>query len=172
MAVDGNGSVAWEVAGHHFESLDIGHMHPDRPGMQILVDLVPPAGQKEYPIWLLHEDGELLGQFIVEYGRFHTTADWNNDGVEEIVIPFHRGLFDCSGRRIGTFAMEIQTDPYVGLPHDQGEIGGIVMRGDFTGGGRDDILITAPDRVCIFKNPGPPQARTAPLGSHGNFTLY
>lgn len=172
LALDGTGKVVWEVTGHHFESLDIGHLHPDRPGVQILVDLVPPGGQKEYPIWLLHEDGELLGEFMVDYGRFHTIVDWNNDGIEEIVIPHHRGLFDYRGQRVGTFAMEPQPDPYAGQPHDQGEIGGIVMRGDFTGHGRHDLLITAPDRVCIFQNPAPAQPPTAPPGSHPNFSLY
>ncbi|MHC4520785.1 MAG: glycosyl hydrolase, partial [Planctomycetota bacterium] len=37
--IDGNGKPLWELSGHHYESIDIGRVIPDRPGPQILVDI-------------------------------------------------------------------------------------------------------------------------------------
>ena len=174
IAVDGNGRVCWDVLGHHFESIDIGHVHPQRPGLQLLVDLVPPAaGHRNYPLWLLNEDGELLGQLLVDYGRFHTLADWNGDGLDELVVPHARGLFDWRGERMATFAIAPQADVYGGQPREQGEIGHIVLRGDMSGGGDPDLILTGPNAVYVYRNEK--RRRTTPggaLGSGTNFTLY
>ena len=173
MAVDGNGRAQWKVEGHHFESIDIGRIHPKRPGPQILVDLVAPPGVKEYPVWVLDEEGKLLGQITAEYSRFHMIVDWNGDGIEEIVLPHARGLFDCTGKRIGTFAMDAQADVFGGQPAQEGEIGNIVLRGDMDGDGVPDISITAPDALYVFRNEKGRRAKgKMPVGCGRNFTLY
>ena len=174
VAMDGTGRVCWEVTGHHFESIDIGRISPERPGLQMLVDLVPPAdGHRNYPLWVVNEDGELLGQLLVDYGRFHTLADWNGDGLDELVVPHTRGLFDCRGERIATFAMPPQADVFGGQPREQGEIGHIVLRGDMSGGGGPDLLLTGPDAVYVFRNEKRrPELPASALGTGTNFTLY
>jgi hypothetical protein len=174
MAVDGNGDVQWELAGHHFESVDIGRVCPEQSAAQILVDLVPPsAGHRNYALWVLDEDGLLLGRIAADYGRFHTLVDWNGDGCEEIVLPHSRGLFDFRGRRIGTFAVEPQGDVYGQRPPEEGEIGNIVLKGDMNGDGIPDVTITGPDAVWIFRNDaGHTPAGDAAPGCGTNFTLY
>jgi hypothetical protein len=37
--VNGNGKVLWEVLGHHFESVDVGHIIPGHAGLHICVDI-------------------------------------------------------------------------------------------------------------------------------------
>lgn len=37
--IDGNGKVLWSIRGYHFESVDIGEVHPDYDGKEILVDI-------------------------------------------------------------------------------------------------------------------------------------
>lgn len=172
--IDGEGRSVWNLDGHHFESIDIGRICPDRSGPQILVDVVPPSSDsREYPLWVVSEDGELLGELTTKYARFHTLVDWNGDGYEEIIVPYSRGLFNGRGERIGTFAMEPQEDTYGGQPVAEGEVGGIVLGGDMTGDGGPDVCITAPFALSIFRNPkGRKSGKRAGLGCGGNFTLY
>jgi hypothetical protein len=174
MVADGEGRVQWEIAGRHFESIDIGRIHAGRTGPQILVDLVPKAGQADgNTVWALDEHGVLLGRLAAEYTRFHSLVDWNGDGLDEIVLPHARGLFDCEGRRIGTFAMEAATDVYGGMSPAEGEIGNIVLRGDMTGDGVPDVTITAPAQICVFRNEsGVARAGRPAPGAGTNFTLY
>jgi len=174
MAVDGNGGVRWEIVGHHFESIDIGRIFPERAGTQIFVDLVPQAaGPRNYELWVVDEDGSFLGRLTTDYGRFHTLVDLNGDGGEKIVLSHSRGLVDCRGQRIATFAMESQADLYDGRPVQEGEIGNIVLRGNLSGHGGKDILITAPHAVYIFRGAaGRGPAATTPLGCGTNVTLY
>jgi hypothetical protein len=174
MAVDGNGAVLWEIAGHHFESIDIGKVCAERPGVQILVDVVPTAGLSDQnELWLVGEDGAWLGRIVAEYTRFHTLADLNGDGLDEIILPHSRGVFDGSGRRIGTLAMEAQADLYGGKPHAQGEIGNIVVRGDMNGDGTPDVTVTTPEAAYVFTTaPGAKAATPEVLGCGSNYTLY
>ena len=172
--IDGEGQSVWNLDGHHFESIDIGRICPDHPGPQILVDIVPPSSDsREYPLWVVSEDGELLGEIMTEYARFHTLVDWGGDGCDKIVSPYSRGLFDGRGERIGTFAMEPQVDIYGGQPVVEGEVGGLVLDGDMTGNGISDVAITAPFALSIFRNPGNGKPTDSPdLGCSTNFTLY
>jgi len=174
LAVDGNGGILWEIGGHHFESIDIGKVRADRPGRQLLVDVVPTAGKGDQnELWLVGEDGEWLGRIAAEYTRFHTLADLNGDGLDEIVLPHSRGLFDGFGRRLGTFVMESQADLYGGKPRAEGEIGNLVVRGDVTGDGVPDVVLTTPLAAYVFQGaPAVVPASRVPLGSGLNFTLY
>ena len=172
MAVDGHGRVQWEIGGQHFESVDVGKILPARAGLQILVDIVPPPGGQN-ALWVVGEDGVLLGQLTTSYSRFHTLVDWNGDGCDEIVVPHSRGLFDYEGRRIGTLAMPPQADYYGGQPAAEGEIGNIVVPGNMAGNGKRDFIITAPDAVYVFRNEAGRGVRPPPaLGCEPNFTLY
>ena len=172
--LDGEGRMVWNIDGHHFESIDIGRICPERSGPQILVDVVPPSSEsREYPLWVVSEEGELLGQLTTAYARFHTLVDWNGDGCDNIVEPHGRGLFNGRGEMIGTFAMEPQEDIFGGQPVAEGEVGGIVLGGDMTGDGISDISITAPFALYIFRNPAAPGSiPPARLGCGGNFSLY
>jgi hypothetical protein len=174
LLIDGDGAILWEISGHHFESIDIGKVRPDRPGVQILVDIVPNAARGDgNAVWLLHEDGEWLGEIKAEYTRFHALADLNGDGLDEIILPHSRGLFDGNGRRIGTFAMESQADVYGGRPYAEGEIGHMVVHGDMTGDSVPDVTLTAPLAAYVFKStPGPLPPRPISLGCGANYTLY
>lgn len=174
MAVDGKGRVRWEIDGPHFESIDVGHIHPGQAEPQLAVDLVPhTGGQPENEVWTLSADGELLGRLRAEYCRFHTLVDWDGDGYDELVLPHARGLFDGRGQRIGTFAMEAQPDLYGGQPHEEGEVGNTVIRGDVTGDGVPDVILTAPGVAYVFANPVSVGARPgAGLGCGTNFTFY
>lgn len=174
LAVDGNGSILWEIGGHHFESIDIGRICADRPGLQLLVDVVPTAAVGDQnELWIVGEDGEHLGRIAAEYTRFHALADLNGDGLDEIILPHSRGVFDGHGRRVGTFAMEPQADLYGGKPHAEGEIGNIVVRGDMNGDGIPDVTLTTPLAAYIFTGaPGAKAAAPAALGCGPNFTLY
>ncbi len=168
VAVDGAGKTQWEIGGHHFESIDIGRVHPQRSGPQILVDL-----NDNNALWVLDENGGLLGELKTGYSRFHTLVDWNGDGYDDIVVPYERGVFDFQGRRIGTFAMEPQKDLFGGKPRAEGEIGHIVLRGDMDGDGVADITITAPNKVYVFRNEkGRKLEGPRTLGCGANFTLY
>jgi hypothetical protein len=174
LAVDGNGGVLWEIAGHHFESIDIGKLRADRPGVQLLVDVVPTAtvgDQNE--LWIIGEDGEWLGRIPAEYTRFHTLADLNGDGLDEIILPHSRGVFDGNGRRIGTLDMEAQADLYGGRPYAEGEIGNLVVRGDMNGDGIPDVTLTTPQAAYVFTaSPVVGGGPRAPLGCGTNYTLY
>ena len=156
--IDGTGKVIWEIAGHHFESINIGRVFPDVPGPQILVDIDHrPRG--ESPIWVLSEKGDLLGQIMADYCRHHTLVDWTGDGYQEIVIADSRGVFDQEGQRIATLEMD---DP-----------GKILLDGDMTGDGVPDITLTTMEKVYVFRNEkGKKPKEPVSLGSGMNFTLY
>ncbi len=169
LVTDGEGTIKWQANGnHHYESLDLGSVHPERAGTHILVDLVD-----DNSLMLFDENGIPLLHLKTEYSRFHTLVDWDGDGHDEIVLPHSRGLFDYRGQRIGTFAMEAQPDLYGGQPPAEGEIGHIVLCGDMTGDGTPDIAITTPDKVYVFKNEkGLKAAAGTEPGCGSNFTLY
>jgi len=156
--VDGAGQTLWEVSGHHFESANVGRIVPDRPGLQILVDIDhQPRGQS--PLWLLDEKGNHLGQIVTDYSRQHRLLDWTGDGIDEILVAYSRGIYNHQGERIATFAMNGPAST--------------LLIGDMTGDGVPDAALVTSQAVCIYRNesgqkPGPP----VPLGSGPNVTLY
>ncbi len=162
--VDGNGTVLWEVSGHHFESADVGHVVPDRPGPQIVVDIDHrPYGQS--PLWLLDEQGNHLGRIVTDYSRHHALLDWTGDGLAEILVAHNGGLYNHRGKRIGTFRLPAPKGP------DAFERS--ILTGDMTGDGVPDAIITTPERIYIYKNEkGRKPAGPTTLGTEFNFTLY
>jgi hypothetical protein len=164
--LDGNGKPIWEAVGEHFESVDVGPIFADLPGLQLAVDIDHgPWGNG--PLWVFDEVGQVQTKIMTDYARHHALLDWTGDGVAEILIAQPRALYDGRGRRVATLAMDTKDDA-------AGEER-LALTGDFTGDGVPDVLLTtrAMTHVYIYKNergkkPSPP----APLGTDVNFTLY
>ncbi len=164
--LDGNGQSIWEIAGEHFESIDVGRICPDLPGVQLAVDIDHrPWG--DGPVWVIDDQGQVRTKIRTDYARHHALLDWTGDGLSEIVVAQSRSLYDGLGRSIATLSMDPQDD----LDGDER----LALTGDFTGDGVPDLLLTtrAMRHVSIYRNeqgrkPDPP----APLGTEVNFTLY
>jgi hypothetical protein len=165
--VDGTGQVLWEVTGHHFESVDVGHIIPNHPGPHILVDIDhQPYGKS--PLWILDEQGRLLGQLVTDYSRHHCLLDWTGDGIDEIIVAHNGGLYNHQGRRIGTFSTP-ELRPTAGKSQYEKS----VLVGDMTGDGVADVIMAAPNAVYIYENAaGKKPDEPVPLGTEFNFTLY
>lgn len=162
--IDGNGKTLWEVAGRHFESIDVGKVLPDARGPQIVVDIDhQPLGDS--PIWVLDESGSLLGQVVTDYSRHHCLLDWTGDGIDEILVAHKGAIYDHRGRRIGVFA----------TPGDQPTANAerSMLIGDITGDGVPDVMIATPQALYVYKNAkGKKPDTPAALGTEFNFTLY
>ena len=164
--VDGLGRTVWEQSGHHFESINVGKICRDVPGLQLAVD-IDHRPQGEGPLWVFDEHGNHLGRIMTDYARHHALIDWTGDGTESILVAQGRGLYDGHGRRIATFAMDNPETP------DPAEM--LAMVGDFTADGIPDVLLTTRDcsTVYIYRNQHGRKPKTkAPLGTEVNFTLY
>jgi hypothetical protein len=164
--VDGTGKVIWEASGHHFESVDVGRICPEVPGVQVAVDIDHRPWGKG-PLWVFGRHGRQLGQIMTDYARHHALIDWTGGPTQSILVAQGRGLFDGRGRRIATLGMDEPDAP------DPAEMLGIV--GDMTGDGVPDVLLTtrASSAVYIYKNlKGKRPASPVPLGTEPNFTLY
>lgn len=160
----GNGQIIWEVAGEHFESVDVGRI--DASGLQISVD-IDHGTWGNGPLWVLDEKGEVRTKIMTDYARHHALVDWTGDGVSEILVAQPRALFDGSGRCVARFALDPKDDA-------SGEER-LALTGDFSGDGVPDVLLTTRTMtdVYLYKNdqgqkPNPP----APLGTGVNLTLY
>jgi hypothetical protein len=164
--LDGNGRPIWEVAGEHFESVDVGRICPGTPGPHLAVDIDHGAWGRG-PVWVFDQDGQVRTKIMTDYARHHALLDWTGDGLEEILIAQPRALYDGLGGRVATLAINPKDD-------EAGEER-LALTGDFTGDGVPDVLLTtrAMTDVYIYKNergrrPSPP----APLGTELNCTLY
>lgn len=165
--VDGNGKLLWEVAGHHFESVDIGHVIPDVPAPQIVVDIDhQPYGKS--PIWVLDEKGTRLGRIVTAYSRHHCLLDWTGDSIDEIFVAHNGGMYDFRGRRIGTLGT-----PGLAADNNATKYERSILIGDMTGDGVRDLILASPHTVYIYRNtPGTKADKPVPLGTEPNFTLY
>ncbi|MFA5190595.1 MAG: hypothetical protein WC740_07715 [Verrucomicrobiia bacterium] len=159
---DGLGRPVWEIAGHHFESLNIGRICGDVAGPQIAVDIDHrPPGQS--PLWVVDENGKRLWEVITPYSRFHGLVDWTGEGTEQVLIAGARSLFDSKGRCIASMAMS------------QGDSVDIGFVADMTGDGLPDIVLTTDNcpAVYIYENKrGRKPSRPVPSGTGVNFTFY
>jgi hypothetical protein len=164
--VDGTGGIIWEVAGHHFESVDVGRVFPGLSGQQIVVDIDhQPLGNS--PIWTLDEKGELLGRIVTDYSRHHCLLDWTGDGVDETLVAHNGCIYDHHGRRIGVLA--VLDGNQVG--QRKGERSMLI--GDMTGDGVRDVMMVTTEKVYIYKNrKGKKSKEPVRLGTEFNFTLY
>jgi hypothetical protein len=164
VMTDGAGQVIWRQTGRHYESIDVGEVRPDRPGMEIVVDvdhLTVPAK----PLCLFDEQGTELGRINTDYTRHHKLVDWDGDGLMEIGSALPRGLFDGHGRRVVTFQV------------DDGEHPWQLAAVDLTGHGKRDVMLITDGgeagKVYLYKNPTPASTPgDKPMRTGLNFTLY
>ena len=156
--IDGNGRVVWEISGHHFESVELGRIIPDKPAPQLLVDIDhQPYGNS--PIWVVGNDGRVFGQLVTNYSRQHRLVDWDGDGLDEFVVGGDHSLYNHAGKRVATFDVPDGSP----IPHV----------GDMDGDGRKDILFNTGNAVYIFRNDkGAKSPTPVPLGTGANVTLY
>ncbi len=161
--IDGTGAPVWEVPGHHFESLDIGHFCPDVPGPQIMVDIDHvPWGQS--PVWVFDAEGHQLSEMTTVYSRSHHLIDWDGSGVDALAIARALGVFDWCGQRLATFDLR--------LPDGQEDVDGVAVAvGDISGDGVPDLLLNTERAAWVFPSPGA-CARDMPLGTAPNYTYY
>jgi hypothetical protein len=164
--VDGTGGIIWEVAGSHFESIDVGRVFPGLSGQQIVVDIDhQPLGNS--PIWTLDEKGELLGRIVTDYSRHHCLLDWTGDGIDEILVAHNGCIYDHNGRRIGVLA--VPGGSLVGKSKGERSM----LLGDVTGDGVQDVMMATPEKVYIYVNrKGTKGSGPLRLGTEFNFTLY
>jgi hypothetical protein len=101
----------------------------------------------------------VFGQLITNYSRTHRLLDWDGDGLDEFVIAHDRGLYDHTGKRVGTFGVPAG-DPVLHI-------------GDMDGDGRNDVILNTGDAIYIFRNEeGEKSPAPIPLGTGTNVTLY
>ena len=165
--IDGNGKLLWEVAGRHYESIDIGRIMPGLSAPQIIVDIDhQPYG--ESPIRVLDEKGRVVGSLVTNYSRHHGLLDWTGDGLDEIVVAHTGGIYDHRGRRIAMLAT-----PGAEPANVKGGYEKSLPIGEMTGDGIADLMIATPSTVYIYRNTqGRQPAERLPLGTGPNFTLY
>jgi len=114
------------------------------------------------PLWLMDEDGALLGRINTDYARHHHLLDWTGDGLDEIFNAHSGAIYDSRGRRVATF---------MAPPAERGERSLLV--GDFTGDGIVDAALATTTAVYVFRNDhGAKPAKSTSLGTEFNFTLY
>ena len=163
-SVDGTGRTVWVKDNRHYESVDVCSIYPELPGKQIVVDV---AKHEEVvaPIHVLDEDGALLGKLFTWNSRFHFPIDWDGSGRDLFVVGGEHALFDGRGDKIASFDTP-------GIDNPSGLICG---RGDLTGNGVPDVMISADHGGTIFlyrNEHGAMSAPGLPEITEVNYTLY
>jgi len=164
VMTDGGGRLVWRVTGDHYESVDVGEIRDDVPGLELVVDVDHvPAPPK--PLCVFDERGNPLGRIDTDYTRHHDLVDFSGDGLQEIGSALPRGLFDGRGRRVSSFAI------------GEGERPMLMAAVDLAGHGPRDVLLTTIKetayKVYLYRNESaaPPSGKR-PAGTGLNFTLY
>jgi hypothetical protein len=156
--VTGTGETLWEVAGDHYESINIGTVFAGHPGPQILVD-VDHRPQGESPLRIFDAEGRLLGQIIGDSSRHHALVDWDGDGAQEFAVGHSGALFGQTGLRVATFNIPGSATT--------------VFAADMDGDGVADLMFGKEDAVYLFRNTSAQAADpNLPLGTGLNVTLY
>ena len=164
--LNGIGETVWAIDNLHFESIDVCNLCPDIPGKQLVIDVgafIPP----HCLIWVVHEDGTLLGKLFVHGSRFHFPIDWLGTGQDYMLIGGERSMFNGKGEKMGIFKLPGE----LGDP-DNDEI---CARGDMTGNGVPDVVFSADSghEVYIFRNEnGAASAPGLPQLTKLNYTFY
>lgn len=150
--VTGDGEVIWSKSGEHFESIDVGKVRDDLEGNQIIVDL-DHRGWGNGLLWILSDEGELLGEIESDWSRHHSLIQWGEGQLQSIFVAQARGLFDGYGRKLAEFEL-------VDLPK---ETALTCLVSDVDGNGTEDLVVASnpASTVFLFRNPrkssgGPP----------------
>lgn len=167
--VDGAGKILWEVSGYHFESVDVGKVIPNHPGVQLVVDIDhQPFGNS--PLWVLDEQGKLLGRIVTADSRHHCLLDWTGDGIDEILVGHNGAIYNYQGKHIAFLAA-----PKAGEDEAEGEKATerSILAGDMDGDRICDVLLVTTKAVYIFRNEkGQRSKEPLQLGTEQNLTLY
>jgi len=159
--INGVGEFVWSKKGRHFESADIGKVRSDIPGRQVIVDIDHEQSKGSGPLWILDDNGNFLAEINTPSSRFHLLIDWFGNGLESIVIGRSHSMYDGQGKKIAVFQVENNSSGY------------ICSKGDMTGDGVPDLVLSNGSEVYIYKNE---KGRKSPgkthLGCGVNFTLY
>lgn len=164
--VNGVGETQWEISGHHFESIQIGNILPERPAPQILVDIDhQPRGQG--PLWVIDAQGKPAAKILTAYARQHRLVEWTGDAYDEIFNCDNRTLYNNQGQAIAVLV------PSPNTPATEMPSGGAVHLGDMTGDGVPDLILSTGTTAYIYKNEhGRKPAGETPLGTGANVTFY
>ncbi|NMC08268.1 MAG: hypothetical protein GYA24_23885 [Candidatus Lokiarchaeota archaeon] len=100
--IDGNGQVVWEHAdGKHYESIDVGPISPDgKLGLYVDITSRPYFGNNLGRVYDI--DGNLLGEYAMDYSRHHRMVDWDGDGACEIVLGNAACIVDTRGNQVAS----------------------------------------------------------------------
>ncbi|NQT12488.1 MAG: hypothetical protein HQ582_07060, partial [Planctomycetes bacterium] len=112
VMTDGAGRLVWRETGHHYESVDVGEIRGDVPGLELIVD-VDHLPQPPKPLCLFDQQGRELGRINTDYTRQHTLVDFDGDGLQEIGSALPQGLFDGYGRRVCTLGVAEGERPWL-----------------------------------------------------------
>lgn len=164
VLTDGRGQLIWQATGHHYESVDVGEIRNDIPGLELAVD-IDHLPRPPKPLCLFDQRGNEIGRINTEYTRHHILVDWDEDGLEEIGSSRPRGLFDGRGRRVCSFDIGAGERPH------------LMAAVDLTGRGERDVLLTTVKenmyKAYLYRNKQPAHpSEKQPAGTGLNFTLY
>ena len=150
----------------HFQSARAAEVRPDIPGQEIVVDIAGEPGEPPDRLMLLNAKGNVLGNYLPDYARFHDLVDWNGDGVAEIIIPRAEGIFDTAGRQLVRFL-----DP---PPRPTNRETPFCYVADMYNDGNDDVILLDDSSIRIYSNDKLPTRRAKPLvmKRYYNFTFY
>ena len=182
VCVDLKGNKEWVRYSHHYESIDVGRLHPDLAGPQLAVDVT--HGKKPYqdPLLCIDAAGRIFGRFWGIRVRQHFNVQWLGNGLEQIVIPSDLMIVDpARGTAIGRLLapqpedlVPLETQKARAAEHSHfGEYLYMGFSGDVTGNGRKDIVVHTNPGTCIWiyeNKTGEQEDRD--LGSGDNYTLY
>ncbi len=171
--MDLSGRMLWhrqpERDPYHYQSTYVGRFSRDIPGFEIVVDegWARPGRSRIRVVSL--EDGSLRGTCYTSYPRFAARADFDGDGLDEMVFPSEGGIFDTRGRR------EVRLADALPLGGPGAETP-MVRVADVCGDGRPEVILFNAETIQIYTNPSPaPGSRPHPPITDPalyNFTYY
>ncbi len=168
--LDGRGRTIWDVAGHHFESIDIGRVVPGSSEPQIVVDIAHQPYRKG-SLWVMDAQGNRLGSYLCGDSRHHRLIDWDGDGVDEILVGQTQRLLNARGEcvaRLGPVDAFHRATPVP--PDEDHEPFGLV--GDMDGDARPEILLYSQTKILIYRSEKAARVPALRLGTGVNVTLY